>query len=166
MFKLALLQKYALPFGSAAAGALAGGQQMFAFVMDPKLAMVILIGIPLGIMFRAARLIGDRKSKDEISRDVIVSLLISGANFVLAAMVATRLGLSYLEALLASVIVAATGVKAILGFTRWLWSRLIATDLEEWKGKQRQEAQKELSREYIVRSALGEGTTYDQKNHK
>lgn len=139
---------------------------MFAFVMDPKLALVILIGIPLGIMFRTARLIGDRKSRDEITRDVLVSALISGANFVLAAMIATRFGLSYLEALLASVIIAATGVKAALSFTRWAWNRLVASDLEEWKGQQRQEAQKELSREFIVRSALGEGTTYDQKDSK
>lgn len=127
---------------------------MLDFLMDTRLAIVILIGLPIGIMFRAARLIGDKQPKDAITRDLIVSLLISGANFVLAATLAVRLDLNYLEALLAAVVIGATGVKALLGFTRWAFNRLVAKDFDEWKGNRRQDAQKELSRSRLVERDL------------
>jgi nitrate reductase beta subunit len=127
-----------------------------ALLIDPMLAIVILIGLPFGIMFRTARMIGERRPKSEIHRDLAVSTLISGANFVLAAMVAVRLSLSYLEALLLAVIVAATGVKAILKFSTWAWRRLIRDDVAELQGEKRQAEQRELSRLRAIEREWGE----------
>lgn len=127
-----------------------------ALLIDPMLAIVILVGLPFGIMFRTARLIGERRPKAEIHRDLAVSALISGANFVLAAMVAVRLSLSYLEALLLAVIVAATGVKAILKFSAWAWKRLIRDDVAEMQGEKRQAEQRELSRLRAIERERGQ----------
>lgn len=135
-----------------------------ALLIDPMLAIVIMVGLPFGIMFRTARMIGERKSKAAIQRDLIVSVLISGANFVLAAMIAVRLSLSYLEALLLAVVVAATGVKAIIKFSTWAWRRLIRDDVAEMQGQKAQEDQRLLSAlRAIERDREGGDTRYSKK---
>lgn len=149
--------KYAFPMAAAASGVtVAKAEPGVALLIDPMLAIVILVGLPFGIMFRTARMIGERKSRAAIQRDLIVSVLISGANFVLAAMIAVRLSLSYLEALLLAVIVAATGVKAILKFSTWAWKRLIRDDVAEIQGERRQAEQRELSRLRAIERERGE----------
>lgn len=72
-----------------------------------------LLGIAFGALYRAGQNVSDRKEWSDISRDVVVSCLIGGANAVLVLAVAEYFGLSLLLTLLTGVFIGATGVRGI-----------------------------------------------------
>ncbi len=111
--------------------------------LDWWMLAVTAAGVPIGILVRIAVNIENRMPADVVKRDVWVSLLLALANFVLAAAISTRIGLSYLEALGLAIIVSASGSRLILRAVREVARRMALERFEE--GDKRQEAQKMLS---------------------
>lgn len=153
MLRASIAASKVLPPTAVASGVVLAKEDpgLVSWLIDPRLAIVVGIGVPLGIMFRTAYLYGERKRAEDIKRDLVVSLLIAGANFAFSAWIATRAGLSYLEALMVSGAIAATGVKAIMSGIYWGWRKL--APVEERMGEKRQDDQRLMS---AVRRVLDE----------
>ena len=98
--------------------------------LDPGLAIAVGLGVPLGIMVRAAHLVSAEKSRSAITRDVVVSVLVSGACFVVAAVGASRFHLGLMEALLASIATSALGVEGLK-----LLERKVLRKVSRWLGE-------------------------------
>lgn len=111
--------------------------------IDWWLLAVTAVGVPIGILVRVAINIENRLPADAVKRDIWVSLLLAMANFVLAAALSSRLGLSYLEALGLAIIVSASGSRLILRAVREVARRMVAERFDE--GGRRNAAQRDLS---------------------
>ncbi len=117
------------------------------WLIDPLLAFCIAVGILLGILFRTGWMIDKGEGWPAIRKDLFVSVLIGGANFALAAVIVQYLELSTLQALVAGVMVASTGVKAVLGAAGWAYRKLIADEVS--RGNAAQEEQRKLSAQRV-----------------
>jgi hypothetical protein len=115
---------------------------------DPWWALLIPSGLIVGMLARAGRMVGENRASDEIWRDLVVSLLIGGANAVLAALLIHSFGLDYLKGLAVSVLCGFGGVKSIESAARWA-QRHVREDL----GEARQEVQRERSLDALQREA-------------
>ena len=107
-------------------------------------AVFVPLGFLLGVMARAGRLIGEHKSWCDIRRDLGISLLISGANMLLAALIIQRFDLSYLPGLAVSFGCAFSGVGSVIEATRlgfmWLFRHFV-----EDSGREAEEVQRLLA---------------------
>lgn len=127
------------------------------FVYEHLTSFVIGLGLALGILFRAGVLYDQKKPVSHIKRDVIVSLLIGGFNFVIAMNVISILHIKELhQALGIAIVVSATGVKSGLVATKWVWNKLIADGVADAQGTDRQERQKEASAARLADREKGE----------
>lgn len=98
------------------------------------------LGMLLGWMARAGRMIGEEKSWAAIRRDLLVSLLIGGANGLIAALIIWRFDLEYLPGLAVIFVCVFGGVQTLETAVGWL-KRHIMRDAEA-EGRARQGAQK------------------------
>lgn len=85
---------------------------------DPIMALALLVGLAAGVLWRA----GDARKKGEtwdgIRNDLAVSLLIGGANLIIAAIVVNISGLPPLYAIGVAMVVAGKGPDAMAWFER------------------------------------------------
>ena len=111
---------------------------------DPWWLVFVPLGFLLGVMARAGRLIGEHKSWCDIRRDLGISLLISGANMLLAALIIQQSNLGYLPGLAVSFGCAFSGVGSVIEATRlgfmWLFRHFV-----EDSGKEAEEVQRLLA---------------------
>ena len=73
----------------------------------------VVAGLAFGMMWRAGSLASEGKGWKAIKSDMLVSILIMGANAVLAMALVEMLNLSTLLAMAAGVVVGATGLRAL-----------------------------------------------------
>ena len=106
---------------------------------DPWWLVFVPLGLVLGWMARAGRMVGESRSWRDIGRDLSVSVLIGGANGLLAALVIWKFGLTYLPGLAVAFACAFGGVQSLETAVRWL-RRHIVSDAET-EGRKRQNAQ-------------------------
>lgn len=112
--------------------------------VDWRLLIIIPLGLILGWMARAGRMVGDNKSWPEIRRDLVVSLLIGGANGLLAGLVIWWLKLSYLPGLAVAFMCAFGGVQSLDQAVKWARRQIINDEAER-----RQQEQLLRSEEYL-----------------
>lgn len=112
--------------------------------VDWRLLIIIPLGLMLGWMARAGRMVGDHKPWTEIRRDLLVSLLIGGANGLLAGLVIWWLKLSYLPGLAVAFVCAFGGVQSLDQAAKWARRQIINDEAER-----RQQAQLALSEEHL-----------------
>lgn len=100
-----------------AAVALTFPERIFA-QFDPIMALALVVGLIAGVLWRAgdARKRGD--TWDGIRNDLVVSILIGGANLIIAAIVVQLMGVPPLYAIGVAMIVAGKGPDAMLWFER------------------------------------------------
>lgn len=137
-----------LKYAPAAIGATVAASVALPF--DMALATVTSAGLLVGIMFRAGLLVEKHRSTSDIIRDIGVSLLIGGANFVLAVNITLWLQLdSYLQALGVAAAVSASGVQSGALAIKWVFRKLVEQDAAgqqtESLGEKRQQDQRLLS---------------------
>lgn len=114
--------------------------------VDWRLLIVIPLGLMLGWMARAGRMVGDNKPWSDIRRDLIVSLLIGGANGLLAGLVIWWLNLSYLPGLAVAFVCAFGGVQSLDQAAKWARRQIINDEAER-----RERAQLVISEEHVRR---------------
>jgi hypothetical protein len=85
---------------------------------DPITALALVVGLTAGVLWRAgdARKRGD--TWDGIRNDLVVSVLIGGANLIIAAIVVQLMGVPPLYAIGVAMIVAGKGPDAMAWFER------------------------------------------------
>lgn len=115
--------------------------------VDWRLLIIIPLGLMLGWMARAGRMVGDNKPWPEIRRDLLVSLLIGGANGLLAGLVIWWLKLSYLPGLAVAFMCAFGGVQSLDQAVKWARRQIINDEAER-----RNEEQKRLAEEHLRRT--------------
>lgn len=96
---------------------------------DPWWAVFLPLGIALGWLARAGRMVGDQRPWIDIRRDLIVSLLISGANGLIAALIIGRFDLPYLAGMGVSFVCSFSGVQSLDTAVSWA-KRYLARDVE------------------------------------
>ena len=106
---------------------------------DPWWLVFVPLGLVLGWMARAGRMVGESRSWRDIGRDLSVSVLIGGANGLLAALAIWKFGLTYLPGLAVAFVCAFGGVQSLDTAVRWGW-RHFANDAAA-EGRARQKAQ-------------------------
>lgn len=92
---------------------LAGGA---ALAMDGHTALrisAVIVGLAFGAMWRAGSLRSEGKVWADVRADLFVSILIGGANAVLALWIANWTGVGILAAMAIGVITGATGLRAL-----------------------------------------------------
>lgn len=138
-----------------------GGAASVAFVM-PALAQLPfdawwLVFLPLGLMLgwsaRAGKMLGENKPWTMIRRDLFVSLLIGGANALLAAVVIAQFHLAYLPGVAVAFVCAFGGVQTLQAAVDWGWRQFVNDAAAH--GRKRQEAQR----------MAGENRLRDQHEH-
>ena len=112
--------------------------------VDWRLLIIIPLGLILGWMARAGRMVGDNKSWPEIRRDLLVSLLIGGANGLLAGLIIWWLKLSYLPGLAVAFMCAFGGVQSLETAFKWAMRQFVSDEADR-----RNEEQKRLSANYL-----------------
>ncbi|MES2903999.1 MAG: hypothetical protein V4696_07425 [Pseudomonadota bacterium] len=126
---------------------------------DPALGAVVVAGLIIGIVFRAGLMIERRKAKSDILRDLLVSLMIGGANFVFAVAIIRLTKVSDpIVAIGIAATVAISGVRTGQMAVKWVWKRLVEQEVAEHVGQARQEAQKELSLGRAIARDIGDET--------
>lgn len=148
---------------AAAAGAVAAALPNWA--MNPVWLGVIILGIAFGVAFRSGQKIGDKAPPAEVWRDLEVSALIAGANFALILALIEILHLSLLAAFITAVMVAASGVNAILEAIRKARKQFLE---QQSPGDLRQEMQKKVSRKNVHKDlkALDDQNTDADQNSR
>lgn len=124
-------------------------------------AIFVPLGLLLGWMARAGRMVQDRRSWADIRRDLLVNVLIGGANAVMAGLIIWYLHLAYLPGVGVAFGCAFGGVPTL--YTMWTWgwrhfsadaaaAEKIASDaLLQREGDARQEQQRRASEVYLRR---------------
>ena len=129
---------------------------------DPWWLVFVPLGFLLGVMARAGRLIGEHKSWCDIRRDLGISLLISGANMLLAALIIQRFDLSYLPGLAVSFGCAFSGVGSVIEATRlgfmWLFRHFVEDSGREAQEEQKRRALDSIEAGWAKRRGRGKGT--------
>ena len=100
------------------------------------------LGLTLGWLARAGRMVGDRRSWADIRRDMLVSFLIGGANGVIAALIIWRFDLTYLPGLAVAFVCAFGGVQSL--DTGVLWGK---RQVDKWTGNDRAMTREEFAQE-------------------
>lgn len=127
-----------------------GGAASVAFVM-PTLAQLPfdawwLVFLPLGLVLgwsaRAGKLLGENKPWAAIRRDLLVSVLIGGANALLAAVVIAQFHLAFLPGVAVAFVCAFGGVQTLQSAVDWGWKQFVNDAAAQ--GRRRQEAHKLL----------------------
>lgn len=85
----------------------------------------ILLGMILGWLARAGRMISQEHSWYDIKRDMLVSLLIGGGNGLLATIIIFWLGLNYLQGVGVAFICAFFGVKTLEAVGKWILRKFL-----------------------------------------
>lgn len=124
---------------------------------DPWWAMFLPLGLALGWLARAGRMVGEHKPWLDIRRDLIVSLLISGANGLIAAIVIGKLDLPYLAGMGVSFVCAFSGVQSLDTAVSWakryvtrdVERKLTRADVEEMLGDNRARSQAAISEQAL-----------------
>lgn len=80
---------------------------------DPLILGAVLIGLLCGAMWRAAQLRGERKTWGEVRDDIVNSILAGGANAIASLFAIQWLEGGVMVALGVSMLIGATGVRAI-----------------------------------------------------
>lgn len=111
-------------FGAATGAAAASGGEA---LIDCRLAAMAAIGLPVGILARAGLAVHQRESGEALRRDLLVSVLISAANFVLVLWFATAWGLSHVATLGLSMTIAFGGIASLNWAVAALKGRIEAT---------------------------------------
>ena len=111
-------------------------------------AIFVPLGLVLGWMARAGRMVQDRRSWRDIRRDLLVNVLIGGANAVMAGLIIWWLKLPYLPGVGVSFGCAFGGVPTLYTAWSWGWKHFSA---DAAAGEQRQQAQREASEIYLRR---------------
>jgi hypothetical protein len=100
--------------------------------------LFVPLGLVLGWMARAGRMVNDSYAWPAIKKDLIVSILIGGANAVLAGLLIWWWNLAYLPGTGVAFACSFGGVSSIND--AWLWARRHISD--DAAGEARQEAQR------------------------
>lgn len=95
------------------------------FNFSPVWVIVVMGGLILGWLARIARLIHQNKTFKEVYIDTLVSLLIGGANGLLATLLIYSLGLNYVQGIGAAFLCAFAGIKALEQGIKWIFKKLV-----------------------------------------
>lgn len=142
MIALAPILKYAPVIAGVAIASSAHDDPVFSWFSEPTHTAFVLIGIALGILFRVGYMVDNEQETASIKRDVLVSILIGGANTVIAIYLVVTFRMDQIQALVAGVIIAATGVQAGVMGIKMIWRRIVQAHIDDVMGQRRQDAQK------------------------
>lgn len=107
---------------------------------DPWWLLFVPLGLALGWSARAGKMLGEKKSWGEIRHDLWVSLLIGGANALLAAVIIAQFHLQYLPGVAVAFVCAFGGVQTLQSAVEWARNHIINDAAAE--GRRREEAHK------------------------
>ena len=80
-------------------------------IIDPFFLLFVIIGLIIGWLARVGKMIHDQKPAVFIKRDLIVSLLIGAGNGLLALIIISTFGLSYIQGIGVAFLCAFAGVR-------------------------------------------------------
>lgn len=132
--------------------------------VDWRLLIVIPLGLMLGWMARAGRMVGDNKPWSEIRRDLTVSLLIGGANGLLAALVIWWLKLSYLPGLAVAFMCAFGGVQSLDQARKWATRQIINDETDRRQQEQLRRSEQYLRDKLDLQALAREVERKDEEN--
>lgn len=92
---------------------------------DPLMALALVVGLTAGVLWRAGVARKRGETWDGIRNDLVVSVLIGGANLIIAAIVVQLMGVPPLYAIGVAMVVAGKGPDAMAWFER----RFIGSDV-------------------------------------
>ena len=119
-------------------------------IADPWLIGVCAVGIPIGILAMVGIGLSRNKPREEIKRDIMVSLFMALTNLAISVILSARLGMEYLDSLGLSIAVSASGSLMAEKFIG-KWTQ---TAVDEKVGQVREDAQAAIS-EAILRERHG-----------
>lgn len=95
-----------------------------AFTFDLTWITLIALGLFMGWLARVARLVHENQGWTTIRKDILVSLLIGGANGLLAAIIISYFSLTYMQGVGVAFVVAFAGLKTLDSITRSVLKKL------------------------------------------
>lgn len=107
-----------------AGSAIAVAGTVSALPLDLTWILLILLGMSAGWLARVARMVQNDRKWPDIKKDILVSLLIGGANGLFAAILISYWTLTYIQGVGVAFIVAFAGLKTLDTVTRSLLKKI------------------------------------------
>lgn len=111
-------------------------------VFDPLWLIIIPMGMLIGTLAQAGRMLKAKRTWGDIKQEMIVSAFVGGANALLASLIIWTFELNYLQGLVAATLCAFGGVGTIERAFEWAYLHFVNDAAR--MGRKRQEAQKML----------------------
>ncbi|CDO34034.1 hypothetical protein [Novosphingobium sp. KN65.2] len=92
---------------------------------DPWWLIIIPLGLVIGTMAQAGRMVRDRRTWEDIKNELLVSLLVGGANALLASVIIFTCNMNYLQGLVVAALCAFGGVNTVDKAVDWAYRHLL-----------------------------------------